>query len=78
MLITHSHICGGVSKLHAFKDAIRENFKPELVDYILGGTTTSAGDDMRYNLKDGTVCYVYAIGKGYYRIDFTCEARQHE
>ena len=76
MIVTHSHIIGAVDSVNAFKAAIFECFTSDVHDYVLENATKNPSCDVRYELADGSVLYVYPVGSGYYRIDFTCEAKK--
>lgn len=72
MEVIKSHVCGAVNKYEAFKCALLEQFKDEsLYLHELGKVSVHPGCDMKFILSDDVVCYVYPIGDGYYRIDFT-------
>ena len=74
MQVVQSYVCGAIDKLNAFKCALIENLKSEKnSDFEFNRSSTSPGCDMKFMLYGGTVCYVYPIGRGYYRVDFTCD-----
>ena len=73
MKVTNSYIMGAVSEIEALKAVLKgNNYTEEAIDSI----SLDPGFKVRYYFDffgDTNTVYVYPIGEGYYRVDFTLQ-----
>jgi len=71
MKVFNSFIIGATDEYEAFKASVTEVYSADNFDYILSQVSVSPGCNSRFDIGGDSIVYVYPIGNGYYRIDYT-------
>ena len=71
MKVLNSFIIGATNEYEAFKASLPEVYGADNFDFVLSQVSVNPGCGNRFDIGGDSIVYAYAIGNGYYRIDYT-------
>jgi len=71
MEVFRSFIIGATDEYEAFKASITNVYSADNLDYVISQVSVNPGCNNRFDIGGDSIVYVYPIGNGYCRIDYT-------
>jgi len=71
MEVFRSFIIGATDEYEAFKASVLVVYSSDNFDYVINQVSIQPGCKNRFDIGGDSIVYVYPVGNGYYRIDYT-------